>query len=189
MYTALVENIPIVPIKIEQESQDAELTIDNARTFLRFLDTNVYDDSFMQEKFGVGAWAQGSWDRIENSCQTPNGESLRLRAVQDILAARLLEYMWAAYKPGTHPAILSAMIRVILDRIHKELRGNPLAKLTPRGRMRKFKEEFKAEIYTFICLALSFAIFVLTFYIILPAEGVEVDPIEKIGEVTEREAG
>ena len=54
---------------------------------------------------------------------------------------------------------------------------------------RKFKEEFKAEIYTFICLALSFAIFVLTFYIILPAEGVEVDPIEKIGEVTEREAG
>ena len=54
---------------------------------------------------------------------------------------------------------------------------------------RKFKDEFKAEIYTFICLGLSFAIFVLTFYIILPAEGVEVDPIEKIGEVTEREAG
>jgi GTPase SAR1 family protein len=45
---------------------------------------------------------------------------------------------------------------------------------------RKFKDEFKAEIYTFICLAMSIAMFVLTFYIILPAEGVDVDPIEKL---------
>ena len=45
---------------------------------------------------------------------------------------------------------------------------------------RKFKDEFKVEIYTFICLAMTIAIFVLTFYIILPAEGVDVDPIEKL---------
>ena len=52
---------------------------------------------------------------------------------------------------------------------------------------RKFKDEFKAEIYTFICLALSFAIFVLTFYIILPAEGVKVDPLNEVTQVTTHE--
>jgi GTPase SAR1 family protein len=49
----------------------------------------------------------------------------------------------------------------------------------------KFKEIYKTEIYTFFCLALSIVIFVLTFYIILPAEGVQVDPINEVTHVTE----
>jgi hypothetical protein len=49
------------------------------------------------------------------------------------------------------------------------------------------QEQFKTQIYTALCLALSIGVFLLTIYVILPSEHVEVpdeiDPVKQIQQV------
>ena len=92
VYTALENDIPIVPVKIERQRNNYSYGI--AAEFLSNLEAYVYDKDYMKRTFDVPAWSEGEWSEIQSSVKTGEraehpGNPLTLRIVQDLLAAKL----------------------------------------------------------------------------------------------------
>ena len=91
--------------------------------FLGNLEMNVYNEDFMVEHFGVHAWPVNAREPVQTSCTTSAGEPLTLRAVQDLLAAKLPSYKAEEYKPNANPILIAAAKKVIVSRVERALSG------------------------------------------------------------------
>lgn len=69
IYAALDADIPIVPIKVIGLYERDQYSYGKNAGYLANLATNVFDQEYMQQTFGIDAWAPDVWVPIE-SCST-----------------------------------------------------------------------------------------------------------------------
>ena len=154
MYTALNAGISVIPVKVFRQNPEDDYSFSTAQDFLSNLETNVYDETYMQANFGVPAWKADAWSPIQttltatraqikmmrsNSSEdmehpdshrlirtisTENGKPLTLRNVQELCSAELPAFRSEEYKPNAHPGVIEAQVQVIVKRIENILDGS-----------------------------------------------------------------
>ena len=67
VYTALNAGIPVIPVKVFRQNPEDDYSFSTAQDFLSNLETNVYDETYMQANFGVPAWKADAWSPIQTT--------------------------------------------------------------------------------------------------------------------------
>ena len=154
VYTALNAGIPVIPVKVFRQNPEDDYSFSTAQDFLSNLETNVYDETYMQANFGVPAWKADAWSpiqttltatrvqiemmrsnsskdiehpdshRLTRTISTENGKPLTLRNVQELCSAELPAFRSEEYKPNAHPGVIEAQVQVIVKRIENILDGS-----------------------------------------------------------------
>eukprot|EP01051_Picozoa_sp_SAG22_P010657 SAG22_NODE_970_length_6231_cov_2.345890_2_plen_571_part_00 len=115
IFTALDNKVPIVPVLIV--NQKDTYSYEAAAEYLNDLENKVTDSEFMQDTFKVNAWGEDAWDGIESNVHTSTGVPLTLRAVQELLNAKLPSLKAEELKPCANPAIIDTQVDVIAKRV------------------------------------------------------------------------
>jgi len=151
VYTALNAGIPVIPVKVFRQNPEDDYSFSTAQDFLSNLETNVYDETYMQANFGVPAWKADAWslvsegiyltgpqikssyswpppgsgsDRLRRKISTEDDKPLTLRNVQELCSAELPAFRSEEYKPNAHPGVIEAQVQVIVKRIETILDGS-----------------------------------------------------------------
>jgi ABC-type branched-subunit amino acid transport system substrate-binding protein len=121
IYTAIENDVPIVPVQIVRQREQDTYSYGAAADFLKNLTVKAFDKEYMSDNFGVAAWSRYAWDEIQSSCHTKNGEPLTLQRVQEVLSVNLPTLAAEEYKPNANPKIIGTQVEVIVTKIEEAL--------------------------------------------------------------------